>query len=154
MRDFFRGWRRKAGVVALLMACIVFAAWMRSLEFDFGLRGTSSLIASQGSLEWSRSSEFAEPHTTEPLRWFHRKHTTMSGMQFEGKTISRLEMAGFVAYSYRIVDFGGVSMYRVDRWLVPFWGILLPTTLLSAYLILWKPGSSTPRKEPKDARIL
>jgi hypothetical protein len=30
MREFFRGWRRKAGLVTLVMACAVMAMWARS----------------------------------------------------------------------------------------------------------------------------
>jgi len=30
MREFFRGWKRKAGVVTLLMACVCMALWFKS----------------------------------------------------------------------------------------------------------------------------
>jgi len=31
MREFFRGWRRKVGVMTLLMACVFMGGWLRSL---------------------------------------------------------------------------------------------------------------------------
>jgi len=31
MRDFFRGWKRKAGCVTLVTACLLMAGWVRSL---------------------------------------------------------------------------------------------------------------------------
>ena len=31
MFEFFRGWKRKAGVATLVMACTLAAAWVRSL---------------------------------------------------------------------------------------------------------------------------
>ena len=30
MREFFQGWRRKVGVVTLVMACVLTAGWVRS----------------------------------------------------------------------------------------------------------------------------
>lgn len=45
MRQFFRGWRRKAGVVTLILACLVMAAWMRSQwvqgQVDFAISSSS-----------------------------------------------------------------------------------------------------------------
>ena len=32
MRDFFRGWMRKAGCVTLVMACVLTSAWLRSFS--------------------------------------------------------------------------------------------------------------------------
>jgi len=31
MGDFFRGWRRKSGIVTLVLACVFFVGWMRCL---------------------------------------------------------------------------------------------------------------------------
>ena len=31
MMEFFRGWRRKVGVVTLAMACVFMVGWVRSL---------------------------------------------------------------------------------------------------------------------------
>ena len=30
MREFFKPWRRKIGVVTLVMACVLMAGWVRS----------------------------------------------------------------------------------------------------------------------------
>lgn len=38
MRDFFWGWKRKAGVVALLLTCAIFVGWSRSGRFEDHLR--------------------------------------------------------------------------------------------------------------------
>jgi hypothetical protein len=49
MREFFRGWRRKAGCVALVVASVFAAAWCRNLATDdyvVGFRG--SLISTNG----------------------------------------------------------------------------------------------------------
>src|SRR5438105_3724804 len=34
MRDFFKGWRRKIGVLTLVMACVCMAAWVRSYSAE------------------------------------------------------------------------------------------------------------------------
>jgi hypothetical protein len=44
---FFKGWKRKIGVMTLLMACMLAAGWLRSLhvytkiEFPVGARTTA-----------------------------------------------------------------------------------------------------------------
>ncbi len=38
------------------------------------------------------------------------------------------------------------SIRRVEFWIVPYWSIVIPLTLLSAYLLLSKPHKSTPKK--------
>lgn len=37
MREFFRSWRRKTGVLALVIACFLMAGWIRSLVWKDSL---------------------------------------------------------------------------------------------------------------------
>ena len=96
MGDFFKGWRRKAGVVTLAMAMLLTDAWIRSIStrdsVGFRLFGKWNVAASEEqSLQWG-----AEVPST--ILW--------------------------------------------NVWTVPYWSIVLPLTLLSAWLILAKPRNA------------
>jgi hypothetical protein len=53
MHTFFHGWRRKAGLVSLVMALAMFGLWMRSMvHYDF--------FASIAAITKSRSPRDAE----------------------------------------------------------------------------------------------
>lgn len=53
MKEFFHGWRRKAGVAMLVMACCITAAWLRSCfredSFRMTVCGRRNLIISSSS---------------------------------------------------------------------------------------------------------
>ena len=52
MKDFFRGWRRKAGCVTLVMACVFMAGWIRTLttyeELSFRVSANLELLIESG----------------------------------------------------------------------------------------------------------
>jgi hypothetical protein len=145
MREFFGGWRRKLGCVALVVSCVFAGLFMRSFAFDFGIAGDTYVESSQGYLRWTKYSQFAGEHTPQPLRWFSHPYTGMNGNQFPAKTIGHYRIAGFVIDSHHLVDFDGNQMHRVDSWIVPYWSICLPLTALSACLLLW------PRRKRKTS---
>ena len=105
MGDFFKGWRRKAGLVTLAMACVFMAA---------GILGTG---------EYAESVEFL-------------------GYQFvtgDGD-LELYDADGFVTTSYQLP--GGeivFSDHNLPLASVHYLFLVLPLTLLSAYLILWRP---------------
>jgi len=98
---YFKPWRRKIGMITLVLACLSAAGWARSISvedvFSFGgrqLRSHSGLIEE------------------------------------------------FVDTSIDLTDFFGqirTTRVRVTYWRVPYWSIVVPLTLLSAYLLLSKP---------------
>src|SRR4051812_32510505 len=45
MREFFKGWRRKIGVVTLAMACVFAALWAINQQIQFGFTRISDGIA-------------------------------------------------------------------------------------------------------------
>ena len=135
MRDFFHGWRRKAGCVMLVMACFVSAAWTRSqrvwdiFTFTLGSR-QCQFISRDGKLRWrvgtlaegeKRSSEWltVRPHPEYP-------HIQKDIRRFIGQ-VARWENvhAGFTECH------------------IQHWSLVLPLTLIAAYLILWRPRTRT-----------
>lgn len=97
MREFFHGWRRKAGVITLGLALAVMGLWIRSRIVD---------------------DQF-----------------TVCGMQFKsyGGVFERSD------FLFLDVDRFGSSEAREVFWSLQYAWVAIPLTLLSAYLILWKP---------------
>ena len=107
MGEFFRGWRRKAGLVTLAMACLLTVAWMRSCVTldEFLLESLDGWIVSSDQT-----------------------------IQFESSVSDASGMVGI----------GTI-------WSVPYWSLVLPLTLLSAWLILIKPWPAKSAKESNRA---
>lgn len=163
MKDFFHGWRRKAGVATLVTACVLTVCWMRSLRtidrvdirWADDYSATESLLSIEGCLGWMQGfqhdSEISD-RTEELLARnlvtrFPEWHSySIDGMAPLSET-SRLDspLAQWCWRRFRIgagreesiLASGG--FFRGTDWVAPYWLIVLPLTLLSAYLILWKP---------------
>lgn len=142
MHTFFNGWRRKAGVVALVMACVLCSGWLRSnlrdrskfINKDFvrlvsNQRAVETLISRDGVITWMRldypvAGESGETELM-PLIWLGKPRPEIT---------FRSEFMGFCREQFRTPD-----NTRIRRVMVPYWSLVLPLALLSAYLILWKP---------------
>ena len=122
MRSFFKGWRRKIGCATLVLACALFVAWMRTTvlyEFaSFGMNGRQHwVLAIGGTVSWMSLDV-----DNAPIRqWFSIDPST-----------GRLD--GFI-------ETWAVMRARPDctEWTVSLWSVVVILTLLSAFLILWKP---------------
>lgn len=118
MLTFFHGWRRKAGCVALVMACVFMAAWVRSIQYQdaffiyFGARITG-IATAEGyfSLASKPSDEYV----------FH----------YDSFVVSQPIRIG------AHVDHATVMLG--DPWYFPYWSIVAPLTIFSAWLLLTKP---------------
>ena len=144
MREFFRGWRRKVGCVTLLMACVLMGGWIRSLRVHDQLivpRGDSvHIFASQnGMLGWARISQLL---ATIPFSWTSTTLTgTMEDSWDDAEVHWRWHCCGFDIGAATLTaksSIWGIKM-EVEQWGVPYWSLTIPLTLLSAYLMLWKP---------------
>jgi hypothetical protein len=126
MHTFFHGWRRTAGCVALVVACALMALWMRSLCFCSSLtmpvasNSAETWVSIDGRLVWCAESEY-EP----PYQWHDGPPQTLANMNV---TLDWTYF-GFARGSWNGDPFISLS----------YWSIVLPLTLLSAYLLLWKP---------------
>ena len=127
MREFFYGWRRKTGGFLLVMACVLMACWIRSLRFTdsiaFPIQKRQFIVSTyQGVVFWAGlddssfewSCEFSSP-PDEPL-FAVRDDQLLPAVE---------------------------SINGMDVWTVPYWSVTIPLTLISAYLILWKPRQRT-----------
>lgn len=137
MGDFFKGWRRKLGCVALLMACAMMGAWMRS-QFTSDVACWSMghesevVISSNGMLSWWRL-----------------------GMQ---GPVPRFWNPNFVSqgndgtYYFTVRDWG-VELGPADSLSIPYWPFVIPLTFVSAYLILWKPRKAKTSDQPAISNL-
>jgi hypothetical protein len=152
MREFFQGWRRNVGCFTLVMASATCGLWVR------GQRVTDELIVPGRLLPAFRSRwiVYSSIRGIELERqWSDNQGAdyTLPNGQFISRSIisedrrTRLPESSFdpvIDKQNCCCDFifetghlkhGG----KVRTWVAPFWSFILPLTLLSAYLILWKP---------------
>ena len=132
MGDVFRGWRRKVGTLTLLMACVFAAGWLRSLhsrefvfiefEIPFGGRIHAYTSANQLDILLQRSTgwyfDFGEADPVVTLK-------ALNGVWFFD--VEKIEE--------EIVD-GVLQVVPGYEVRIYFYAIVLPLTLLSAYLLL------------------
>jgi len=157
MGDFFCGWRRKIGVVTLVMACAFAAGWLRSLNTQDSYSvpissiGCPSVHSSRARLGFG--NEY--PRIIPPLGlevatgWV----SLPLGDDMSNDVIPRmLEDDWIGAWKWSCGEFHFLTSRfdnengraAVVRWYVfPYWSIVIPLTLLSAWLLLSKPRKAT-----------
>jgi len=163
MGDFFCGWRRKTGVLTLVIALVFAVAWVRSigvcdiLVFTEGF--TSECLQSLGGklhlIEGSDSTQInertnlilpvwhvmpradADIHDsyapTDPDPYGYWKVTNKTLFEFMGFVV-RTHASGSRHESFRNRDIA-----------IPYWSIVFPLTLLSGSLLLSKPRVAKPK---------
>ena len=145
MGDFLKGWRRKTGLCLLVMAMPLTMAWLRSfnvatvMTFHLGGRG-DYLESVDGTLSWMRGNQ----------PYYFRTRRTYSHTIGERDRVDRwIEFDFDRRGTWMGFEFGVTSRHEpwspnyYEVWVIPYWSIVLPLTLLSAYLLLTKPRSVT-----------
>jgi len=146
MGEFFKGWRRKVGVMTLVLACVLSVGWVRSqtlvetIEFQSDRRTVQSLISGGGSLCWQTFCEGEGPKRTH--LWLSVTHAESGFRIYSDPDFWSSYLFGF---AYKRLDIWDSQWYRVL--MIPYWSIVAPLTLLSAYLLLSKPRIAKPKKE-------
>lgn len=131
MKEFFHAWRRKAGVVTLVMALVLTGMWFRSrvsldlLEINFQGR-CHQFESCAGIINYSCDPDLTPGAPT--IDWGSGLITQPEGID----------------WTFSLSDFGyrpyqTTSGIDFDNWYFPYWFLVIPLTLLSAYLILSKP---------------
>lgn len=155
MREFFKPWRRKVGVVALVMACVFAAGWVRSFSvqdyFTFAskTRSAETILSNCGVIGWVH-----HPHNI-----LQRSRSFGSQAAYDLDKTIRVDLLTWDCRNlprWRFIGFGGWERpfspsTRMTLTIVPYWSIVLPLTLLSAYLLLSKPRATTPMKTSEPA---
>lgn len=138
MREFFKGWRRKVGCVALVMALALMTGWLRS-QFvfdDFNIRaGTMNSFSIESKRQslcfcWvqDNSESKSESEITIPFWMTHDP-------SIRGTEVPLDQAVGEFRWLSNLSD-------EYPRGIIlsgPYWSVTMPLTLLSAYLLLWNP---------------
>jgi hypothetical protein len=152
MGDFFQSSRRTTGLVALGMALVFLAGWLRSqgiqdvVSFPGAMGGGEYLMSLNGSLVWQRCSQLPPGRGVSSLRWF---------------TVPLARSRPFGAFAYPELKWWwngngiGIGKIPVDQhngtavslWVVSYWYVIAPLTLLSGYLLLGTRRGSTGARE-------
>jgi len=147
MVEFFKGGRRKIGVVTLVMACVFAMAWFRSLFNDDVAqlyRGSThhQIQLCRGFVAWASEPMAIEEESNKQLGLMFSSHSllgpnaTMRDMRTWCEWTHEWNACGFI--------FGEKDHTII--WVIPLWSIVIPLTLLSAYLLLVKPRAAKPKK--------
>jgi hypothetical protein len=126
MSGFFYGWRRKTGVVTLLMACVLMGAWLRCRSRDdvvyfVFLDRQHRIYAVENRIIWLTTPD---PNLFLDMRCGIGDDTENNELKYIDKVWHGNEI---------------IKKLSFRRWNIPIWSLVLPPTVLSAYLILWKP---------------
>lgn len=149
--EYFKPWRRKIGVFVLLLACLFTAAWFRSLETINRLKMKTAQLqfnwvtSMNGGIVWQRvvpvdesnwSKDINENGPTvfgefaEALAEYYSGFT--SGGNFEKHRFLGVQMSEYQNQT-------AMGPIKLKIWRLSYWRIIVPLTLLSAYLLLSKP---------------
>jgi hypothetical protein len=132
MPDFFRGWKRKLGCVVLLLACAFMAVYLRScsvldlLMFSAGRQSMVMFVSRDGAFTW--------------VCW------GLSFDEFPSWQTGPLSDTLDPAHCYdELTDaVGNKPPTSFCLGPISFWSIIIPLTLLSAWMLLSKPRKPKP----------
>ena len=147
MGEFFKGRRRKAGCGALVIAAILTVTWMRSYSFEDKLgfasgKSVHDILSCSGTIQWHKSTPawIASGWSTNALSPSDNVISPFDTEFF--KTNRRWEWHGLIFCEAEFL----FDDLKVTAWIFPYWMVVLPITLYSAYMIHWNPRpESAPR---------
>lgn len=131
MREFFKGWRRKAGCILLFVACLPTVLWVRSLLLDEGVVD----IGTDG--RYSISSAAGEIR----IHCLIGKRYSLDFPRFRWYSIRLEADRSSVRWGFRRFGFGSgetTGHFGIDRWQVwtiPYRSLVTPLTVVAALLL-------------------
>lgn len=158
MGEFFKGWRRRIGLLTLLISCVFMVGWVRSQNFV-------DLVVFPGKIFPKGNSIFSCASTDSAVEcqrlWGDSDASNFSGVwkSFPNDAHQRAHRHdGYISEWHRgwcgfLIDegrWGQPTTHRLRVWVVPYWSIVIPLTLLSAWLLLSKPRVAKPTAGPKN----
>ena len=141
MGDFFKGWRRKVGCVTLVMACVMAAIWVRSfviidaVDLYPGSFTHHTWGSRQGIFSWSGREHGRIIPRRNQWRFTWENRPILPDEDWEVGRSPRSGWAWHVLGAY----FRRQHDPEVIECEFRYGFVVAPLTLLSAYLILWKP---------------
>ncbi len=136
MNDYFKPLRRQIGVVTLVMACVFAAGWLRSgfVRDQIFIRTGSCVYTFESvdsTLIWVRT-----------YHWDHNNWDDLSVWKVGKMLPTKQIISEAYELPYTQLRFGFGAFENANRdvhyWIIPYWSVPLPLTLLSAWLLLSK----------------
>ena len=112
MREFFGGWKRKVGVVTLVMACVCALGWIWSIK-----GAPKATIPTKFEIELVRSGIH--------VLLSQQTNSVAAMIKYGDRTEARYEVNDMIDLT------------------IPYWSIVIPLTLFSAYLLLSRQSPRT-----------
>lgn len=158
MREYFRGWKRKTGCLTLALACVFMAGWVRShsvhdaLVIPTGKHSSIQIISAcrcfvllAAGITGSTPNTFEYTWQSKPCQHNRTMLRIETCLRTPAQSLSRrietgIEINGILpsAGDFRLDDVSA-SYYGIS-----YWYLILPMTLVSAYLLLSKPRPKKP----------
>ena len=133
MGDVFLGWRRKTGLVVLVLSLALTCGWLRS-RFQCDqvwisvVNRRHHVLSLDDMIVWQACDISGE--------WFSVRCWSHPLTPPAGVTSDEWIARGWRSLSYELRQSSGHG-----EWKVPYWTVVIPSTVLSAFLILWKTRS-------------
>lgn len=147
MHTFIHGWRRKAGVVTLVMALATLGLWVRSrvtcdsLEMHPNDTSIFSIALNKGSIELNHHLE--EARSGESILRSPKSLFAWSNYAADGDVPMDLWI-DYGQWGYLAIETPGRTSSGQDAYLrVPYLTSVIALTLLSVYLIFYKAPKRT-----------
>ena len=144
MGDFCKPWRRKFGVVTLVLACLFFGGLLRShnlsdqmrfMLFGYGYHFRSEFGRMEVGLYWSSDGADISKYFNSSWSWWAQRLPDID--QWKPHTVCGFSFNKGEHVLMRATEIGGT---------LPYWSIVIPFTALSAWLLLTNPRPSTSKK--------
>ncbi len=155
MTTYFKPLRQKVGVVTLAISCLLMSGWVRSqsMQDTFAVR-TGSAYRFKLVSAWQRLV-FVIIHIDSNEQFTFTFWTSESAVRSEWRlllvppvpTLSFRIDNRFLATGNGVAQFGNTKI-SADSFHLPYWSVVIPLTLLSAWLLLSKPRQTKPSTEP------
>lgn len=146
MLSYFHPLRRKVGVVMLSLSCLLAIGWVRSLQ----VRDIVGIGPVSETIICGASNRHMLLLVLLPIEHLQNGPTLPFWRTAEAKPTIRDCFAVikseqcWLGFGYLITDSQPESGHLATAFAVPYWSIVLPLTLLSAWLLLSKPRTRQP----------
>jgi hypothetical protein len=155
MSEFFRGSRRKVGVMTLVLATAFMGGWVRSCNqvdfiLIFSMRSKFTLVSGH------QAFCFLANHGSHRVRFSTRSsgETIIVGDEIQPYLFRPIYRNKNITHDdpvrVTILDSDSDSLSDSFIAMTPYWSVVIPLTILAAFLLLTKPRQPTANEIPES----
>jgi len=158
MGEYFKPMRRKIGVLTLVMACVLMVGWIRSPftqhTFTFRYLSPSCIKVVSVSNHLIFATLFVRTLDPMPITIWSSEEVKPNKWVMTFANLPVMCPIKDRPFSVGDIEFRiGNLPVSLNWYQFPYWSIVLPLTVLSAYLLLSMPRRSTPKKTDEPVLI-